>query len=352
MPLPPFSIPSGISPLERGRMLRPALTIAGMVAAAVVIGLVAARLAPARLGPEPTPTPTPLAASPTPVPTAQRDDDRVWQQPLSAGCAVSSNEAYVVSNGGGLARFDGRFWTLIDDSLRQLRAATCVSGVMVAAGEGGRVVRVDPTDRAIRSDVVAEADLFAVGGLDPRELYAAGADLALVRLHDGRWEPAAVPGSGLAWRAVLARSPTEVWLAGDQGRLAVFDGRTFVDRSIPNGPDLTALAPVGVQTLVGGRDGRVFVVRPAVAPLEVARVDGAVRSLVGAGPEDAYVLADDLRRITYTGSTSAALVHGLSCVPEFAFGSGRGDIWVVARSGGRWGMARHDGNFWTEWGVC
>ena len=63
---------------------------------------------------------------------------------------------------------------------------------------------------------------------------------------------------------MLARSPKEVWVAGELGLLYVWDGTSFVDRSLEQGPDLGALAAVGAETFVGANDGSIFVTGAAV----------------------------------------------------------------------------------------
>ena len=330
-------------------MLRSARDVALLILVAAVMGLVLARLAPARSAPAPAPTPTPVVESPTPEPTEPPDDDRVWQQPLVAGCALANGEIYLVSAGGGLARFDGKHWGLIDETLRQLNAVTCVSGNVLAVGNGGRFLRVDPAARTIRPDTLAEADLYAVSALDARTVWAAGSDQIVMRLTEGAWSRVG-SGGGVAWRAVLARSPSEVWLAGDAGQLYVFDGKTFVDRSIPDGPGLTALASLGTDTLVGAADGRLFTVAPGRAAQSLTRVGGSLRGFAPAAG-GLFLLADELREVTASAQLGPALAHGLVCPAVAVFGSGR-ELFVIGRDGTRAGLAHFDGSGWTKVGRC
>ena len=331
-------------------MLRTRRDVAYLVAIAIALGFVLSRFAPAGgVGPKPTPTPVAVTATPTPGPPT--DDPRVWEQPLVAGCADAA-DAYLVSLGGGVVRFDGQTWFLVDDTLRRMRAITCVPGLAIAVGDGGRILRIEASSQTIRPDTLGtgEEDLFAVSALDSRTITTVGSQLVLWRLQNGNWEMGDVPGSELAWRAVLMRSSKEIWFAGDKGRLALFDGAKFTDKSIADGPDLTTLAGVGVDTLVGGADGRLFSVSPAAAAKEVAKAKGSVRALVAARG-GAYVVADDLGTYGFTAPPELA-ASGLSCQAVTGFGSGRGDLWIVARDAGREGTARFDGGAWTRWGAC
>ncbi len=333
-------------------MLRSPRDVVLFVVVAMVIGFLLARMAPAPSGRSPTPAPAPAQALASPTPTPEpTDDDRVWQQPLAAGCATANGQVFLVSSGGGIGRFDGAHWALVDETLRQLRAVTCVGGLVVAVGDGGRVIRIDPVERTIRPDVVAQDDLFAIGALDAREIVVGGSDLSVVRLHEGRWDPIGGGGVGLVWHAILARSASEVWLAGDGGTLFVFDGKKFVDRSIADGPDLTALSPFGADTLVGASDGRLFTAAPGHAARQLAGVDGAVRGTLAAADGGAFVLANDLRHMSASGATSA-LPHGLTCPGVALFGGPAGDVWVIGRDGSRAGVAHYDGSSWTRAGRC
>src|SRR5437899_8448284 len=117
--------------------------------------------------PTPTPVPTPL---PTPVPTATPEPDTgplVFQQPLTAGCA-SDDAAWVVSDGGGIGRFDGTKWRLADPTLRSLLGAACTPDMVFAVGPAGRVLTIDDRTRSIRADDLAIVDLFATSRLPHR----------------------------------------------------------------------------------------------------------------------------------------------------------------------------------------
>ena len=331
-------------------MLRNVRDIALLVLLAVAIGLVGSRVAPARSGPTPTPAPT-VTVEPSPTPTPEPTDDaRVWDQPLSAGCATESGQVFLFSSGGGIARFDGKVWGLVDDTLRQMRAALCLPGLVIAVGDGGKIVRIDPALRTVRPDTIGNDDLLGVGALDAREIVAGGADLTVMRLHEGSWTKIGGGGVGLNWRAVLVRSATEVWLAGDAGTLFVFDGTKFADRSIPDGPDLTALAPLGSITLIGASDGRLFSAAPGRAARPFAKVTGAVRGMA-ADAEGVFVLADGLSHVT-TSAPVAALPYDLGCPAVGIFGAPGGEIWLIGRQGSRSGTARYDGTSWIKAGRC
>src|SRR2546428_3426963 len=170
-------------------------TIPSLFPPAAGSGPAGRRVAPAGSGPTPTPAPT-VTVEPSPTPTPEPTDDaRVWDQPLSAGCATESGQVFLFSSGGGIARFDGKVWGLVDDTLRQMRAALCLPGLVIAVGDGGKIVRIDPALRTVRPDTIGNDDLLGVGALDAREIVAGGADLTVMRLHAGSW--AQIPSGGV-----------------------------------------------------------------------------------------------------------------------------------------------------------
>jgi hypothetical protein len=337
--------------------------VAAVIAAAFAAGMLGTAVATRPAAP-PVASATPPAASVTPTPEPT-DDPRVFQQPLVSGCGLETGEAYAVAHGGGIARFDGRHWSLIDDTLRDLRAVACARDVVVAVGHGGTLVRIDPAARTIRSDVVTDVDLYAVDALDASTIYAAGADEVIVRYAGGRWEHIARGEAGRAWHAVYALSATQVWFAGDRGALFLFDGTRYVDRSIREDVALTVLGKGGhfdqprsgpEPVLAGAADGRLFQLSDASEATVVARYGGAVRSLYAPNANVAYVVADALLVIARASpsapGTASAATLPLDCPATLVFGVSAVDVWAIGRRDRRTGLARYDGQRWSAVARC
>lgn len=323
-------------------MREPGMRFAAWIVVAFVAGFgVAALLAPRFFSaPQATEAPPP-PPSITPSPTPDADDPQALLQPLVAGCGAN-DEAYVVSRGGGIARFDGRHWRLIDDTLRDLRAVACTSDLVLAVGDGGRVVRIDTARREIRSDVVTDADLYAVALVDSNTAYVAGDRQVVMRFASGRWERLGRGEEGSAWRAILARRPNEVWFAGDHGALFLFDGRTFQDRSVADGANLVF---IGQDVQVVTADGRLLEIVGDTTRLTDKR-DG-LRAVYFFGGTRYVLLADRI----VVGDT--VVPTGLMCPPRAMFAGSR-ELFVLARDDGRVGIARSliGGGTWTKGGSC
>jgi hypothetical protein len=340
-------------------VLKSTRDLALLLVIAVGIGFLLSRVAPAR--PAPSPTPTPVAETPTPVPTAPTDDVRVWSQPIVGGCAEDAADVYLVSYGGGIARFDGKTWYLVDDTLRSMRAVACMPGLAIAVGDGSRLVRIDTSAHTVTPELpLGDEDLFAIDSIDPGSIVVAGSALAIRHFVGDHWEHIGGGGEDQAWRAVLLRSNKEIWFAGDDGLLFVFDGKKFVDRSIAKGPKLTALSWLGDDVLVGAEDGTLYTVSASKDARVAGHRTGAVRALKSFGG-GVYVLADDLTLfgaptppgtvITVPITPEQLQANGLACPITSMFTGERGELWLVARQGARAGVARFDGA-WTKWGRC
>ena len=320
------------------------------VLAAFLVGFFAAAVVAPRLAPA-----TPVAASPspapTPSPTPEEDDPQVFAQPLVAGCGLRE-EAYVVSHGGGIARFDGRHWRLIDDTLRDLRAVACMPELVLAVGDGGRLVRIDPVRREIRSDVIADADLYVVALLDGGTAYVAGDRQVVMRFANGRWERLGRGEEGTAWRAIFARQPNEVWFAGDHGALFFLDGQTFRDRSIAGGPDLVAIGPSPTGPSVVGADGRVFTLEPT-REVRPAGTVGGLRAYFSPDGSTLYLLLSDRVLVQRRSAERVPVDTGLTCPPRAMFASAE-NVFVLGRDDGRVGIARSrlGAAAWTKLGNC
>ena len=117
------------------------------VLAAVGVGLGLGRLV------RPSPTPVRVSITFAPAPTASRgpvDEATLFRQPISSGCSTRDS-IWVVTNGGGVMRYDGVQWSLVDSTLRSLVRVSCSSDAAYAVGPLGAVVVGDEPTRDRKS---------------------------------------------------------------------------------------------------------------------------------------------------------------------------------------------------------
>src|SRR5437762_11428821 len=157
---------------------------------AVAVMLVVAVGAGAAVGALARPAPTPLVTpSPTPLasPSPENTEPFVFQQPLASGCA-SQDAVWVFSDGGGVGRFDGKRWELVDSTLRSLVDAVCTADTALAVGPSGRLLTLDDHAKTIRADDIGYFDAYGISLLSDGALVV-GSSGTVRRQSASGWLP-------------------------------------------------------------------------------------------------------------------------------------------------------------------
>lgn len=313
-----------------------------LVVAAAAAGLLAAN---ALARPEPSATPV----APTPRRTAGLGDDDVFLQPLSAGCATSG-AVWVVSEGGGIGRFDGERWSLVDRTLRSLSSAVCVREVMLAVGGAGRVVTADDAARTVRVDTTQLEDLNAVASL-PDGSLAVGQRGTVQRQFAAGWRPYAA-GLQEDLYGVAAFSASSAWAVGAGGVTYRLEERGWLP--VPSGVTTTLRAVAGASAddvIAVGDAGTVLIWQGSWKKLEVgtpATLRAAVRM-----PGVSWVVGDGgtVLRIPNATPQAAPFDLGTSCSIRGVFVRGE-EVWFVGSDGPFAGVWRLVGQRVDRWGLC
>lgn len=351
-PTPPPASGAALPPLPLGYV--------GIIAVLLVVAAIGAGLAIGTVArPSPTPRPTPVRTvavpTPTPVPTT---DPQVFRQSLTGACATGQG-LWVVTNGGGLLRYDGEHWTLIDGTLRTLNQASCDEGTLYAVGPVGAMLIIDDRLRQITSfdvtlaDLIGvaampegamavgtagtvmflsggswqeyarglEEDLYGIVAFGPQSAWVVGSQGASYRLEAAGWRP--VPtGVTVALRAVWAAGPQSAVTAGDAGTVLVFDG-TWKPVETAVTTNLRAIAHIGSMEWIVGDAGTVLILDAA----------GGDHTQPGIRPAKKFDL-------------------GTTCDLRSVFVNGQ-DVWIVGSTGSRGGVWRIRGDAVAErWGAC
>jgi len=317
-----------------------------LVLVAVAGGLVAGGLV-AR--PSPSPTAAPTAPVVTAAPTAQRPDGGVFEQPLSAGCATSQ-AVWLVSEGGGIGRFDGERWSLVDPTLRSLSAAVCVRDVMLAVGGAGRVVTANDTERTVHVDTVQLEDLNAVAVL-PDGVLTAGARGTVLRQIAAGWGEYAEDLTDDLY-GVAAFSPTSAWVVGAGGVTYRLEPRGWL--AVPSGVTTTLRAVSGTSAdnvVAVGDAGTVLIWQGRWKKLEVGtsadlRSVARARSVTWVGGDGGTVL-----RITNATPEASTFDLRTTCTIRGVFLRGD-EVWFVGSDGASAGVWRLAGERVDRWGLC
>jgi hypothetical protein len=331
------------------RSLTAAVLAVLAVLAAVAIGLAAgraARPAPSSVPPAVTATPSP-AASATPV-----DAATLLRQPLSAGCATA-DAVWVVTNGGGLLRYDGSAWAQVDDTLRSLTHVACSTDRVYAVGLVGSFVRVDEQAHQINSDAITIDDLFGVSIVGDGALIV-GSQGAVHIVANGNIQPYA-QGISEDLRAVVAFTLRSAWTVGADGTTYRLDDRGWSLVRTPTTSTLRAIAArTAADPVAVGDAGTIVSYSPPDRSWKSvpSGVDVALRDVIVV-PE-LWVAGDAGTLLTGTLASLQRVDLHTSCDLVSVFAAGlSGDIFVVGESagaGGVWLLRR--GAVAQHWGGC
>jgi len=178
-----------------------------------------------------------------------------------------------------------------------------------------------------------------LAGTGPTDLWALAhaegknkGQAILLRFDGKAWAKGALPFA-LQTGAILPLSPTEAWLATDQGVVARFDGKAWkkaLDAGGPGSRPLFVPLPKGGVALVGPKgalfllEKGAFVKKDRGAPaLRAACAAGEVRWAVGERGAIARWSGDGFERVAGVGEDDLFAVHG----------SSRDDVWAVGAQG-------------------
>jgi hypothetical protein len=318
------------------------------VLAAVGVGLASGRLSrpsstPARLSITFTPAPTP---SPTPY-----DEAAVFfGQPLSGGCATAGG-VYVVTNGGGVLRYDGTQWSKIDATLRSLVRAACAKDAAYAVGFLGALLVVDEQTRQIRATDITTEDLWGIATL-PSGAIMVGTTGTVFVLDSGDIQPFA-RGIDENLYDVVAFSLQSAWAVGDRGITYRLDQRGWNPVGTGQTNTLRAVAGTTAANAVAVGDAGTIVTYAGGWQIAKSGVDVRLNGVVVS--PGVWVVGDAGTLLTTSGVPAAPFKRvdiGTACDLVSVFARS-GDVWVVGRSPGTGGVWRlHDGAVAQHFGGC
>jgi hypothetical protein len=352
-PAPPPGGGAALPPLPLGYV--------GIIAVLLVVAAIGAGLAIGTVArPSPTPRPTPVRTvavpTPTPVPTT---DPQVFRQSLTGACATGQG-LWVVTNGGGLLRYDGEHWTQIDSTLRTLSQASCDEGTLYAVGPVGAMLIVNDRLRQISSFDVTLADLIGVAAM-PEGAMAVGTAGTVMFLSGGSWQEYA-RGLEEDLYGIVAFGPQSTWVVGSQGASYRLEAAGWRPVATGVGVTLRAVSGTGPQSAVAAGDaGTVLVFDGTWKPVETG-VTANLRAIARVG-STWWIVGDDGVVLTVEGLFVSSAIPakptvvtrvdiGTTCALRSVFVNGS-DVWIVGSTGSRGGVWRlRDGKVAERWGAC
>ncbi len=318
------------------------------ILAAVGIGLASGRIArplpsPVRVSITFTPAPTP---SPTPY-----DEAAVFRgQPISGGCGTTAG-VWLVTNGGGLLRYDGAQWARVDSTLRSLTRVACGADAAYGIGFLGAVLVADEQTRQIRSTDVTIEDLWGVAAL-PNGALMVGTRGSVFILDSGDIQPFA-KGIDEDLFGVAAFSLQSAWAVGDRGITYRLDQRGWNPIGSGQTNTLRAVAATTPANAVAVGDAGTIVTYASGWQVAKSGVDVTLRDVIV--DPGVWIVGDQGTLLTTSGVPAAPFKRvdiGTTCDLISVFARA-GDIWVVGRGGTGGGVWRlRNGAVAQHFGGC
>lgn len=338
----PKDAPTGGGPLTGGTAV---LIVVLAILASIGVGLAAGRVA------RPAPSAAPIVtftAVPTPSPTPV-DEDALMRQPLSSGCATDDT-IWVVTNGGGLLRYDGEHWASVDPTLRSLTHVACRADAAYAVGLVGSFVVMDESAHEIRSNAITIDDLFGVAttGGDVLMVGSRGAVFIDVAGQVDQY----AKGVTEDLRAIVAFSRTSAWAVGAAGVVYRLDDRGWRTVSAPSAATLNAVAATTAADAVAVGDAGTIIRYDGGWKAVPSGVQVALRDVIVA--PQLWIAGDRGTLLTGTLASLHPVDLHTTCDLVSVFTTKTDpDIWVIgvrAGAGAIWRL--HDGAVAKKWGGC
>jgi hypothetical protein len=332
----------------------------GVAAALAVLAVMAAvgiGLASSAIFRPASPTPIRVSVSSTPAPTPSAtpyDEAALFRGPISGGCATATG-VWVITDGGGLLRYDGTQWAQVDSTLRSLTRAACTQTAAYAVGHVGALLISDEATRSIKTTDVTIQDLWGISPVTDGA-WVVGSHGMIIGVDDGGDAYPFPTSENIDLFDVVAFTLNSAWAVGDRGITYRLDargwtpigtGQTNALRSVAGTTPANVIA-VGdagtVMTFVGGAW------LPAKSGVDVTLRDVIVDPAV-------WIAGDAGTLLTSSGAASAPFRKidlGTDCNLVSLFARS-GEIWVVGKSmigGGVWRLRAADGTVIKHYGGC
>jgi hypothetical protein len=273
--------------------------------------------------------------------------------------AVYANEEptrWAVGDGGLMLRFDGSAWSQAESGTREDLTALFGqrSTDIWAVGANGTQLRYNGVFWALSSVARSSQFLHGLSGISASSpslassLFAVGDSGAVLRNTGTDWGPDKVL-SGVFNRtlhAVSAVSSSEIWLIGDGGLAARWDGSQLQLPITGTSADLQAIWARPSAALIVGSGGVLArwngtSVVSAALPAAMGRT---LRAVFGVTPLGAWMGGDGGMLLYWNGTSASAAPSPISDTIYGIWGSAANNLWAVADRGR---VLHFDGSAWS-----
>ena len=252
---------------------------------------------------------------------------------LNAVSGVPGGQVTAVGNFGGILRFDGTNWTLVNsngvrDNFYAVHGTTANSNRVYIGGDNG-VYQLNGSSLT-PANATYPVSTFAVFVDVAGATWTAGQRGAVQRLTDGSWQTLNFAPDLLD---VWTSSATNSWAVGEYGVIYRWGGSTWTRSSAPSLATLYAVwAPSNTEAFAGGDNGTLLRWNGGVWSAMTFPSAARVFAIWGSSATNVFAATDEGELLRYNGttwtlqatapgSTTLLALHGVSATEVYATGA-------------------------------
>jgi hypothetical protein len=288
----------------------------------------------------------------------QRWDGSVWTDitnnstGLRSVWGAAANDVWAVGAAGEIDHHDGASWksyqSFIDVKLRGISATQ--SGHALAVGDDGMGVGVVVRREKgiwVKETINDAAPLNAIWTRGPASAMAVGKSGNVFRWDGTSWGALNVPGVKMDWNAIGAVNDNMLWLVGDGGNIAFWNGKMWMLQPSGTLANLRAIHVIDAQNAWAVGDDVILHWNGVTWTLEQGAAGSTLSSVWGASVNDLWAIGDPNK--VYRRSSAGVWSNPFSFngTPISIHGQAENDAWILSGLGSEFYLYKWDGSMWN-----
>jgi photosystem II stability/assembly factor-like uncharacterized protein len=202
---------------------------------------------------------------------------------------------------------------------------------MWAVGDGGAVWQSDGSPWAQRSSGLL-ANLESVFASDAQHAWAVGQGGALLVWNGSFFAPTSIGGSTPALNGVWASGANNVFVVGNNGFIARYDGSNWLSQTSSTSQNLRAVFGVSATRAYAVGDSGAVLTYDGTSWSAVGGATVNLRAVWAQSATEIYAAGDSGKVYRSTGGAFTEMTPGPATTSSIGgiFGTGAGDFWITA----------------------
>ncbi|MSP61801.1 MAG: hypothetical protein EXR72_16000 [Myxococcales bacterium] len=266
---------------------------------------------------------------------AQWSQTVVGPMRLYAVWGSGPGNVFAVGESGTILHHDGQKWTAeLSGTMVFLNGVGGGGGDVYAAGELGKVLKRSNGAWVLQViPVLAGKELLALWAGGPNDLFVVGDEGKIAR-YDGMWNADGPPNFVKILNGVSGNGKGDVYAVGEGGAVLHRKGGTWSEKSL-GGFAFDGVWSSGSTVIAVGEGGRIFHSADdgATWAAQPSPVQNQLYGVWGAGPSDVYAAGSNGTILHYDGQTWTREMVKTTEDLSGVWGSGPNDVFIVGGGG-------------------